>query len=63
MNQLTEDQKQRIQFWCSEIEQSMRVGDDECDAFISLREQYDEKDWLSHKQIDSLKRMYEDIVK
>lgn len=63
MSSLNQEQKDLIEFWCSAIEEGMSKTDVQREFFASLCIQFDEKEWLSDKQIACLRRMYERVTR
>lgn len=60
---MTKDEKKLTQFQLDEIEANMRDNDFQRDFFESLKDQWEEKEWLSDKQRASLTTIYERVTK
>ena len=51
-----------INFWIDEIEMSMDLNDFQRDFFESLSDQFAMKGYLSEKQVECLKKIYERVT-
>lgn len=59
---LSQDEKTIVGFMLSEIEEMMESNHYQRDFFESIKDQFVEKEWLSDKQIASLKGLYERVT-
>lgn len=60
---MKEDQRTLVRFLIGEIEENMRANDVQRDFFESLCDFFDKRNFLTEKQIESLKRLHERVTR
>lgn len=60
---MTKDEKKLVQFQIDEISDHMSDRDFQRDFFESLKDQWEEREWLSGPQQESLGKIYERVTK